>query len=181
MENEVTDLSSKEFGLEKKGYNKEEVKNYISELSNNLEKYVEQIRALEEENESLRSKVEEYQQIDKEIRNTLVFLKETERDSVIKTKDEISEMLRTAENKKEEILFDAEKEAKTTRDTLLFMKEQHEIMITRLKIIVDNQEGMLKDFKRDSNSAQLQKTMAEAAASKAQAELNIDSILEKLL
>ncbi len=174
-------IEQQEFSLEKKGYNKEEVKKFLSELKNEIETLQEKIYGLKDENEILKNKVEEYQQIDKKIRNTLVFLKESERDSIIKTKDEISEMLKKAEKKRDELIQEGENEAKSTRDTLLFLKEQQEIMLARLKIIIDNQEGMLKDFQSDNTAVKLQKSMAEAAAFKAESELNIDAILEKLL
>ena len=64
---------------------------------------------------------------------------------------------------------------------MIFLKEQHEILLTRLKIIIDSQEGMLEDFAKGNDAAHLQKSMAEAAAYKTKTEINIDTILEKLL
>jgi hypothetical protein len=61
------------------------------------------------------------------------------------------------------------------------LKEQKDILLIRLKAIIDNQDGMLEDFMKDDFSEDLQKTIAEAAAFKSKAEINIDSILERLL
>ena len=74
-----------------------------------------------------------------------------------------------------------EKEAKSTRDTLLFLKEQQEILIKRMKILVNNQESMLNEFIAGSDSSHLQRSIAESAAYRTQVEMNVDEILEKLL
>jgi cell division initiation protein len=174
-------IDSKEFGIQKKGYNINEVKEFLTDIAVEFEDYNRKILELENTIEELSQSLSDYKNIDKDLRNTLIFLKESERDTLIKTQDQVESMIKEAENKSQEIITVAEKDAKSTRDTLLFLKEQQEIFLKRLKIIIDNQEGMLQDFTKGDNSAELQKNMAEAAAFKAQAEINIDSILEKLL
>jgi len=181
MEISPENIKKKEFSLEKKGYNKGDVQRYLKSIAEEFESSLAKISNMEKELDNLNTVVEDFRNIEKDLREVLVFLKETERDTLIKTRDQVSTMLKDAENKSEEIVNNAEEEAKSTRDTLLFLKEQREIFIARLKIIIDSQDGMLKDFKKGNNSAELQKSMAEAAAFKSKSELNIDAILEKLL
>lgn len=169
------------FESEKHGYSKKEVHTYIENLSSQLELKNHEVENLNRTIKEQSTKLEEYKKIDRELRDTLIFFKETERDTIIKTKDKIEEMLNEADIKSEEIITKAEDEAKSTRDTLLFLKEQREILIARLKIIIDNQEGMLIDLTRNIKSDGLQKTVAEAAAFRTKSELNIDKILERLL
>jgi len=181
METELENIENKEFNKEKKGFNKAEVKEYLKILSEELNSASNKIQELQYDLDYSNAKLEDYQRIDSEIRKTLIFLQENEKDGLTKTQDEVSSMIKEAEIKSEKIIIEAETEAKSTRDTLLFLKEQHEIMLARLKIIVDSQEGMLNDFKMGNNSLELQKSMTEAAISSIQPELNIDKILEKLL
>ncbi len=181
MEHELENIISQEFKLERKGFNKTEVKEYLVKLAWILEENSSKITELENEVADLKTIVIDYQKIEKELKNSLVFLNESERDTLIKTKDQVSTMIKEAEISSAEIINNAENEAKSTRDTLLFLKEQKEIFITRLRIIIESQEGMLNDFRNGINSAELNKTMAEGAAFKTQTEMNIDTILEKLL
>jgi len=181
MSSDIENTERHEFSIAKKGYNKEEVSKYIAELLSELQDCTNKVTELEFEVDELKTHLEEYQKIDRDLRNTMIFLKESERDTIIKTQDQIDLMIKEAEEKKDDIIFKAEEEAKSTRDTLLFLKEQKEILVTRLKIIIDSQEGMLRDLSKGENTLELQKTLAEAAAFKVQAELNIESILEKLL
>lgn len=181
MEEKQENTEPKEFTIERKGYSKEEVDNFISDMNNKLETSEYKVFNLEKDVSELNIIIEDYKKIEKDLRDALVLLKESERDTLVRTTDEVSIMMKNAESKSEEIINKAENDAKSTRDTLLFLKEQQEIFVTRLKIIIDSQEGMLNDFRAGDNSVELRKTMAEAAAFKAKSEMNIDAILEKLL
>jgi cell division initiation protein len=181
MSGDIEKTELKKFGLEKKGYNKSEVNDYIQSLHEKYRILETKIALVEQQFEETERKLREYQEIDGEIRDALIYLKESERKAIDKTKEEVSRLLKEAEDKSQKIIDEAENEAKSTRNTLLFLKEQHEILLTRLKIIVDSQEGMLIDFNKGSDTAHLQKSMAEAAAYRTQTEINIDSIMEKLL
>jgi cell division initiation protein len=181
MEFDFKNIDTNEFSLERKGYKKSEVKDFLLKLAERFGESSTRILNQENEIEDLKTRIEDYEKIEKDLRDALVFLKESERDTLIKTQDQVSTLIKEAEARSEEIVYKAEEEAKSTRDTLIFLKEQREIFVTRLRIIIDNQEGMLNDLKKGDNSAQLHKTMAEAAAFKSDAEMNIDTILEKLL
>ena len=169
------------FSEAKKGFNKEEVDNFLKKLKDDFEEYEEKIFNLENEIKLLADKIGEYEKIETDLRDTLISLKLTDREILNKAKDEAGQLLEEAEQQSKSIIDNAEIEAKKTRDTLLFLKEQKDILLIRLKAIIDNQDGMLEDFKKDDFSEDLQKTIAEAAAFKSKAEINIDSILERLL
>lgn len=165
----------------KKGFNKEEIDHFLKKLKDDFEEFEEKIFNLENEIKLLADKIGEYEKIETDLRDTLISLKLTDREILSKAKDEAGKLLEEAEQQSKTIIDNAEIEAKKTRDTLLFLKEQKDILLIRLKSIIDNQDGMLEDFRKDDFSENLQKTIAEAAAFKSKAEINIDSILERLL
>ena len=169
------------FSEAKKGFNKEEVDNFLKKLKDDFEEYEEKIFNLENEIKLLADKIGEYEKIETDLRDTLISQKLTDREILSKAKDEAGQLLEEAEQQSKSIIDNAELEAKKTRDTMLFLKEQKDILLIRLKSIIDNQDGMLEDFRKDDFSENLQKTIAEAAAFKSKAEINIDSILERLL
>lgn len=181
MELNKQNIKSKEFTEQRNGYIKEEVKLYLSELANEFEINNNKIINLEKEVGEQKNKLDEYHKIETELRNTLLAFNEPEKKSIIKAKKKAIEMIDKAEKKAEFIVYNAEEKAKSARDSLLFLNEQHEILLARLKIIIDSQEGILNEFRDGNNSASLKKTLAEAAAFNFKAELNIDSIMEKLL
>jgi len=181
MEINIENIKSREFNLERKGYKKEEVKQFLDELVQEFEANLLKNTSLEEEVNELSSKLEEYQKIEKDLRDAVILFKESEKDTLIKSNDQAAKIIESAEQKSKKNIHKAEQEVRKVRDTIIFLKEQGEIFIARLKIIIDSQEGMLNDLRSGSNIAELQKTMAEAAAFKSKAELNIDSILERLL
>lgn len=181
MENELENISSREFSKEKKGYNRKEVRDYLEFVSSEYNNKIERISELEEDINSLKYKLDEYFKSEKDISDLLKSLKEADVKLIEEVKAQANEIIVNAEEKRDEIVNQAEDDAKSLRDTLIFLKEQQEILITRLRIIVTNQEAMMQDFLKGENSSELKKTMAEAAAFRTQTEINIDSILEKLL
>lgn len=180
MEFDSENIISKKFSIEKKGFNQEEVSKYLEELAEEFNTKISKINELTQRIEELNFSVAEYQSIERELRDSVIFFNESEQDRLQKSKDDASKILHEADEQSKVIIQQAEEEAKSTRDTLLFLNEQKEIFTARLKIIIDSQEGMLLDL-QNNNSSELQKSMAEAAAFRAKTELNVDKILEKLL
>lgn len=180
MEIDPENIRAKNFSKDRNGFSKTEVLKYLDELADQFNLKLSKISELEQRIDDLSLSLQEYKNIEKELRDSLLFFTESEKSKLLRIKDEADAIINDAEDRSEKIIADAEVEAQSTRDTLLFLKEQKEIFTTRLKIIIDNQEGMLSDL-RVNNSAELQKSMAEAAAFRANTEINIEKILEKLL
>ncbi len=181
MNFDSANIVEQNFSEAKKGFNKEEVELFLSKLKNDFEEFEEKIFNLENEIKLLADKLGEYEKIETDLRDTLISLKLSDREVLKKAKEEADQITKEAEQKSKTMIENSEEEAKSTRDTLLFLKEQRDILLIRLKTIIDNQDGMLADFMKDNFSEDLQKSIAEAAAFKSKAEINIDSILEKLL
>ena len=176
-----TNIVEQNFSESKKGFNKEEVELFLNKIKYDFEEFEEKIFNLENEIKLLADNIAEYKKIETDLRDTLISLKLSDREILNKASTKAEQIIEEAELKSKGIIDNAEEEAKSTRDTLLFLKEQRDILLIRLKAIVDNQDGMLEDFLKDNFSEDLQKSIAEAAAFKTKAEINIDSILEKLL
>lgn len=169
------------FNEEKKGFSKEEINFFITKLKDDYEEFEEKIFNLENKIKLLADKISEYEKIETDLRDILISLKLSDKELLNNAKNEAEHLIKEAEKKRKAIIENAEEEAKSTRDILLFLKEQRDILFIRLKTIINNQDGMLEDFGKDDFSESLQKSIAEAAAFKSKAEINIDSILERLL
>lgn len=176
-----TNIVEQNFSEAKKGFNKEEVDLFLTKIKDDFEEFEEKIFNLENEMQLLTDKIGEYEKIETDLRDTLISLKLSDREILKKAKEEADQIIEEAEQKSKTIIDNAKEEFKSTRDTLLFLKEQKDILLIRLKTMIDNQDGMLEDSLKDNFSEDLKKSMAEAAAFKSKAEINIDSILEKLL
>ena len=180
MEFDSENIRSKKFSIAKKGFSQEEISKFLEELAEEFDAKISKIDKLNQRVEELNFSLVDYQNIERELRDSVLFFNESEQIRLQKTKEDSQKIISDAEEKSASIISRAEEEAKATRDTLLFLKEQKEIFTARLKIIIDSQEGMLLDLKKN-NSSELRKSMAEAAAFRAQTEFNVEKILEKLL
>ena len=96
---------SKNFSIEKKGYNKSEVDAHLRSLEESFKEFEDNIQDLEKELEETKHKLNEYQQIDSKIRDTLIYLRESERNTIDKTRQEVSEIIKEAEIKSKRMKF----------------------------------------------------------------------------
>lgn len=170
----LEEVKSKQFSTAKRGYSPQEVDNFILELANELEEKQNRIN-------TLNTKLKDYYKIDKKLRDTLLLLNEPVKDSLIKAKEQAGFIIKEATAKSEELILSAENEAKSTRDTLLFLKEQKELLITRLKIIIEAQEGLLNDFLEGIDNYEFSRSVLEKKYSDESPEIKIEKILEKLI
>ncbi|PID59500.1 MAG: hypothetical protein CR986_05550 [Ignavibacteriae bacterium] len=174
-------IAKKVFESETNGYSKKEVTKFLEELSQEFENLSVKNSVLKKDVTDLRVKIKEYKKNEKNLSDELTSIKKDEGNTFTKTQDKALKILEEAEKKSQEIINKAEAEAQITRDTLLFLKEQREIMLVRLKVIINNQERILSDFEKETNPEELNKTMLEAAAHKTESEIDIEKIMEKLL
>lgn len=181
MEINLENIKNPNFRTHKKGYDKEQVNEYCSSVYEEILSLTEKIQTLHLEKTELENKISDFEDVEKELKDEIISLRMSKVNEESEAEVEAEKIIQNAKKKSKTIIDEAELEAKSTRDTLLFLKEQKEILIARLKIIIANQEGMLKDLAKGDNEEKLQRTMAEAAALKAKAEMNVESILEKLL
>lgn len=181
MELNPKNIAEKEFELEEEGYSKTQVTKFLNSLSQEFDNLTTESSILKQDFSGLKEKLEEYKTKEKELREKITSAKEKEQNASAETQKKALNILKEAENKAQEIINRAEEEAKSTRDTLLFLKEQREIMLVRLKVIINNQERILSDLEKEDTSEELKKAMLEAAAFNTESEINIEKIMEKLL
>ena len=93
MDNGSENKNYPDFSVEKKGYNKSEVDDYIKTLADNIDNNVAKITELENDVESLRIKLSEYENIDKELRNALISINEKDYQLIQKSKEKASAIL----------------------------------------------------------------------------------------
>ncbi len=144
------DIENKRFGKQKLGgYNVNEVDDFLDELTLEYGKLYKENAELKAQREELDSNVGKYKNIENTLQNTLVMAQ--------KTADEITAV---AKQQAEQIIKDAEYQAKTSVDELntqIFskqkeledLKKQFDVYKAKMESLLISQLEILKDIKED--------------------------------
>lgn len=144
------DIENKRFGKQKLGgYNVNEVDDFLDELTLEYGKLYKENAELKTQREELDSNVGKYKNIENTLQNTLVMAQ--------KTADEITQV---AKQQAEQIIKDAEYQAKTSVDELnaqIFskqkelddLKKQFDVYKAKMESLLISQLEILKDIKED--------------------------------
>lgn len=90
------DIHNKEFSRGFRGYNEEEVDDFLDEVIENVEEMMKKISKLEDELSLEKKKVEQYQEMEKNLQDTLAVAQKTAEDVVENAKQRAEELERAA-------------------------------------------------------------------------------------
>ena len=143
------DIENKRFSKQMKGYNCEEVDEFLDELTLEYGKIYKENAELKSQREDLDDSVGKYKNIENTLQNTLVMAQ--------KTADEITDV---AKKQAEQIVKDAEHQAKTIMDEtnieiinkqkeLADLKKDIEVYKAKMESLLIAQLEILKEIKED--------------------------------
>lgn len=93
------DIERKEFRSAMRGYDKQDVKSFMSEVANTLEKSLLEIEELKKKNAELSSEVQKYKQVEETMSETLLVAKKTADELIASAKKKEAVMIKEAEIK----------------------------------------------------------------------------------
>lgn len=185
-------IKAQEFSKAVRGYDKEEVRIYLESLSNEFEK-------LQKENDELNSSIEnsseqigEFQKLEKTLQATLVTAHESSNKAVESARKQNQLIIKEAEIKANQLVEKATKEAALIRDSVLKLREEKNLLIAKLKAMIETQADLLNlDTKTVESKPIPKKEKVNIDNSKTDidnsktdvddSEIDVDDVLEKLL
>ncbi len=171
-------IKSQEFSKSLRGYDAEEVKTYLEKLANEIEQMVDENEKLTVEVEELRNRNSEFKKIEKELQDTLIKTKESSSQSLESTQKQTTTMVKEAEIKSKELLEKAKEEANEIRNAVITLREERDLIISKLKAMVATQATILEGkFQKSIKETK----KPETKATKDDFEVDVDDIVNKLL
>ncbi len=172
--NHLTPLSIRrqEFRKNIRGYDVDEVNNFMEILANEFERLLKQNEELTSGYNELNRKLMEYQQIEKGLQQTLLSAQEQSSKSLEASKRQAMLIVKEAEVKATAIIENAKHEAKKITDAVAGLKTEKESLVQKLKAIVSAQMQLLDSFTYGEGARHTEHTTDKK---------DIQNIIEKIL
>jgi cell division initiation protein len=171
-------IKKQEFEKSLRGYNVDEVQTFLDKISSEMEDLINENEALDQEVEKLNKKVTEYQQIEKDLQDTLLKNQETVAQALESAKKQSALIVKEAEIKASRIIQNAENIASEMRNAVIALREEKNLIIARLKAIVSTQsnllEGKIKNAGEEPKKPKIQDVPEKL-------DIDVDGIVDRLL
>ena len=171
-------IKKQEFEKSMRGYNVDEVQTFLDKISSEMEELIDENEILKQEVASLNHKVEEFQKIEKNLQDTLIKTQETSAEVIDSAKKNSALIIKEAEIKASQIVQNAEDISNEIRKAVFALREEKDLIIARLKVIVGTQtnllEGKVKDAGEEPKKAKVQDSPEKF-------DIDVDGIVDRLL
>jgi cell division initiation protein len=173
------EIQKKEFGKSIRGYNKEEVDEFLDRLLQSYEKIYKENRDLKEQIELLEDKMKSYKEIEATLKNTLVLAEKTAEDVRINAQKEREAVLKQASLQGDKILQRAEQKYNLINSQNEELRRQFYLYKTRFKNFLQSQLEYLDSPELDlfkNNDPVLIDSIIEAAVTEDEKVHNEDTL-----
>jgi cell division initiation protein len=163
------DIRRQEFKRVVRGIDPEEVSVFLDMVAGEYERILRENKALGEELEGLKRKVEEFDGMKEAIQGAVVMAKKGADDALSQAKKEAELRLKESEVKAERMLEDARRQAAFIKREMNDIRNQRSILITRMKSLLDGQTKMLEAYMGDweEESMEMRRTSGAREATRA--------------
>ena len=171
-------IKKQEFEKSMRGYNIDEVQAFLDKVASEMEELINKKEALEQEVERLNNKVSEFQKIEKDLQDTLIKAQENSTKTLESAKSQTNLLIKEAENKASQILENANKSAEEIRNAVVNLREEKNLIIARLKAIVNTQANLLEGKVKEAGEEKSKPPIQDEGE---KLDIDVDDIVDKLL
>jgi len=171
-------IKSQQFAKSLRGYDTEEVQTFLEKLSDEVEQIQNENAELKKQLESSMERVRHYKKIEMSLQKALLNAQENSDKAIENTKKQSALMIKESEIKASQILEKAKQEADIIRESVLKLREEKNLLVARIKAIIETQAEILSTNEANITSAPVS---TEHALIKTNQEIDVDEILEDLL
>ena len=175
-----TDIRTQEFTKSRKGYDADEVKAFLEKIAEEVEDLMNENETLLSETEELKTSLDEYKKREKDLQTTLLKAQESSTKAIEAAKNQTGMMLKEAELKAARIIEKAKENANEIRDAVINLREEKDLIIAKLKAIVNTQSTLLEGKVKKIDEAQ-QEPEKNKQQPKDDLDVDVDDIVNRLL
>lgn len=139
------DIHNKQFSRSFRGYNEEEVNEFLDQIIKDLELIIKEKKKVEEENEELREKLSHFSNIEESLSKSILVAQETAEEVKANAKKEAQLIVKEAEKNADRIINDALAKARKISIEIDELKRRAATYQSRFRSLVEAQLEMLEN------------------------------------
>jgi cell division initiation protein len=171
-------IRKQEFNKSFRGFDKEEVHAFLEKLSAEFEILLSENETVTKELSTIKQRLEKYIQIENHIQQTIIGSTQKSTRLLEEAQNKAGEILRLAEEKSTELMQKSREEADRLKSAVINLREEKEILITKLKTVINYQAHLL-EMKVEDAGEELKETKKTEYVSGI--EIDVNDIVQKLL
>lgn len=170
-------IKKQEFNKRFRGYDPEEVQAFLEKLADEVEELQKDNEILKRQLDDANLRLSEFARIEKSLQDTLLRAQESSTKTVESTKKQTNLMLKEAEIKASQIIEKAKSGAKEIRDSVIALREEKDLILAKLKAIINSQARLLDMKVADAGEEVIE---AKEIENPNKIDLDIQKIADKL-
>ena len=173
-------IKNHEFNSSLKGFNREEVRNFLEKISEWIGEVQSENEQLKKDLEHSTRQIEDFRKIEKNLHKALVDAQETAKNSLNEASKQSDKIIDNAKKEAETIIALAKHEAEDIRNQIKELKEEKKLFLSKIKAVIDTQSKLLN--LDDKGEPQVPKEIEKPEEEETKkSDINIDRIVEKLI
>ncbi|OGU82293.1 MAG: hypothetical protein A2W11_12525 [Ignavibacteria bacterium RBG_16_35_7] len=151
---------------------------FLEKLSVEFETLFTENEAIKKELEETKQQLEMFLEIENKIQQTLIDTEIKSNQKIEEAHNKAGEILRLAQEKSTELLQKSREEADRLKSAVINLREEKEILITKLKTVINYQSHLLEMKVEDAGEEIKEKKRVESSSG---VEVDVNDIVQKLL
>jgi len=144
------DISRHEFSRSFRGYDPAEVQAFLERLADEIASLQQQISSMAEQNRIFVAKLNAYQDMEQNLRDSLVATQESQRNSKEQLEQEREQVLREARLDAEQLKFEAQRDIVSIREELRALKLHRDAYVKRLRFLLKSHAELIDLIEQES-------------------------------
>lgn len=141
------DIKDREFKQSPLGYNKDQVNDFLEEISDELETLIRESNEIHIENKEARLALATYKNVEESLKETLLLAQKTAQETLKNAQNEADLVIRKANTEKEALLFAADQNISEIKNEIRALQAQRDSMLIRLSsLLKTNLEVLEEEF-----------------------------------
>jgi len=171
-------IKKQEFNKTLRGYDPEEVQAFLDRLADEFDELQKENESFKTELENANAHLAEFRRIEKNLQDTLLKAQESSSKAIDSVKKQTSLMIKEAEIKANQILEKARENANEIRDAVIKLREERDLLIIRLKAMVESQAHLFEIKVKDAGE---ETPVMKKPEQPNKVDINVDEIVKKIL
>ncbi len=130
------DIREQEFKQSALGYNRDQVNEFLGELAEELETFIQESKQVHAENNEARLALKTYMNVEDSLKETLLLAQKTGQDTIRSAQKEAAAIITKAETEKAALLFTAKENLASVQNDILELRAKRDAMVIKLRSVL---------------------------------------------